>query len=680
MTEAIRIAVLNFVHETVTFLPNDTALDDFVHDGSPARGEALLAWEPRSYKRGVLYVAREHAGVELVGIESPLWPRTGTGSGWITREAYEHFLGRMLAEIEDGGRWHGVYLALHGAMGVRGVARPEANIARRVREVVGRDAFIAGTFDPHGNEDAEFLRQADFAFCAKYFPHYDSRLQGERAARMLIRAIRGDYTPATATVKVPILTATVLQWTGASPWMDLVQRALVWEAREPDLYMNVFFGFPFADVSDVGMTVQAMTNGKPELARKAAEDVATWAWRRREALLKTATVHPIPHGVTLAKEAVARGAWPVVLADHSDRSGSATGVLQQLIAQDLADVLIATIADRAAVEAVVAKGLKAGDPFDMDVGGLADESAGQPVRIKGTIAGVAEIAGRRWVSVAFGRGNVVLISEYLTQVMDPLDLTGPGFSIDQFKVFAIKSRVHFRRGFDDSGFAKTILLVEPEQPFLGTVRLEALPYRHVDISKFYPYNSIPTATSAFLSERRAPSSKGADHADRRRSDSSLECGQAHQPMAPADPRLSQGTCPEGDGRRRCRCRHPHAAHAVGSERERALHGGRAGASRPVRDPRQLPPRQAGEPLAGRHVEAAAGNARMPLHLHRAGAEQVAGGRHRRLAVAGSRAGRPADRDDGGDLSAEGRRGRPAAPTPQADPRSPRSPERGHEPE
>jgi hypothetical protein len=43
MTEAIRIAVLNFVHEAVTFLPHDTALDDFVHDGSPARGEALCA-------------------------------------------------------------------------------------------------------------------------------------------------------------------------------------------------------------------------------------------------------------------------------------------------------------------------------------------------------------------------------------------------------------------------------------------------------------------------------------------------------------------------------------------------------------------------------------------------------------------------------------------------------------
>ena len=99
--------------------------------------------------------------------------------------------------------------------------------------------------------------------------------------------------------------------------------------------------------------------------------------------------------------------------------------------------------------------------------------------------------GQALVSVAFGRGNIVLISEYLTQVMDPLDLTGaPGFTIDRFKVFAIKSRVHFRRGFDDSGFAKTILLVEPEQSFLGTVRLEALPYRNVDISKFYPYGDV----------------------------------------------------------------------------------------------------------------------------------------------------------------------------------------------
>jgi microcystin degradation protein MlrC len=488
--QPIRIAVLNFVHETVTFLPNDTTRDDFIYKGSPARGEALLGWDPKSYMGGFVKVAREHDGVELVGIESPLWPKTGTGSGWITEDAYEHFLGRQIAELKAGGKWDGVYLALHGAMGVRGVPKPEADIARRVRLVVGREAFIVGTFDPHGNEDEDFLAAADMAFTVKYFPHYDAHLQGERAARMLVRAIRGDYKPATVTVKVPILTPTVLQWTGASPWMDLVQRALTWEAREPDLYMNVFFSFPFADVPDVGMTIQAMSNGKPELARKAADDVAAWAWRRREALLKTATVHPIPEGVRLAKEAVGRGAWPVVLADHSDRSGAATWILRQVIEQDLSDVLIATIADRKAVMAVKAKGLKAGDPFDMEVGGGGDESAGRPVRLKGSIAGITEAFGMFWPTVAFGKGNIVLLSEYLTQVMDPADLKGPDFSIDQFKVFAIKSRVHFRRGFDDSGFAKTILLVEPVEPFLGTVRLEALPYKNVDVKKFYPYGDV----------------------------------------------------------------------------------------------------------------------------------------------------------------------------------------------
>jgi microcystin degradation protein MlrC len=58
-----------------------------------------------------------------------------------------------------------------------------------------------------------------------------------------------------------------------------------------------------------------------------------------------------------------------------------------------------------------------------------------------------------------------------------------------YEVIALKSRVHFRRGFDDTGFAKTILLVEPTQPFLGTTRLDALPYRNLDLRQFYPYGA-----------------------------------------------------------------------------------------------------------------------------------------------------------------------------------------------
>ncbi|HYZ61028.1 MAG TPA: M81 family metallopeptidase [Acetobacteraceae bacterium] len=478
----IRIAVLQFSHETVTFLPNDTTLEDFTYPGSPASGEALLQSGPKSYIGGFVQVAREHAGVELVGITSPLMPRTGTGSSWITAEAFETFLGRMLDELRAAPGWDGVYLALHGAMAVRGVARPEAEIARRVREAVGQGARIVGTFDPHGNEDEAFLEHADLAFTVKYFPHYDAHLQGERAARTLIRAIRGDYAPASVTLKVPIISPTVLQWTGASPWMDLVQRALVWEAREPDTYVNVFFGFPWSDVPDVGMTIQVITNGNASLARLVADDMGAYAWRHRNALLHSTKVHSIADGVALAKEALTRGETPVVLADHSDRSGAATWLLREIVAQGFSRTLIATIADRDCIEALA--GAKPGDAFDRAIGGRLDPSAGDPVRITGTVRFVG-----KWIGIAFGDGNLLVISPYLVQVMEPETLTQAGIDPAAFDVIAIKSRVHFRRGFDDSGFAKTILLVEPPEPFLGTVRLEGLPYENVDLKRFYPYGT-----------------------------------------------------------------------------------------------------------------------------------------------------------------------------------------------
>jgi microcystin degradation protein MlrC len=487
MSEKIRIAVLHFAHETVTFLKNDTTLSDFVYPGSPAKGEALLKVYPKSYMGGFVKMAREFDQVELVGIESPLWPKTYMGSGWVTAEAFEHFVGNMIAGLKAEGPFDGVYLSLHGAMAARGIPRPEAELARRVREVVGPKAIIAATFDLHGNEDEQFLHHADMGFAVKYFPHYDEYLQGERAARMLVRAVRGDYRPAHVTKKVPIITATVRMWTGAAPWSGLIQRALTWEAREVDVYVNVFFGFPFADVPDVGITIQAMTNGNAELAERIARDIADLAWRKREALLGSTKIYSIAEGVTLAKQAIAKGETPVVLADHSDRSGSATFLLKEIIAQDLSNVLIATIADAPVTTKLKATGAKAGHVFDLEIGGLVDESAGTPVRINGTILNAVEGYGQFWVVIKFGRDNVLVLSTYLVQIMEPFGLAALGLELDAFKAFAIKSRVHFRRGFDDNGFAKTILLVEPDQPFLGTVHLDALPYRNVDLKKLYPY-------------------------------------------------------------------------------------------------------------------------------------------------------------------------------------------------
>lgn len=493
----MRLAVLQFTHETVTFLPNDTTRDDFVYPGSPATGAALLATDPKGYMGGFVQLAQEYDGVELVGITSPLWPRTGTASGWITADAYAHFLGRMAEELRARGPFDGVYLALHGAMAVRGVPRPEADIARQVRAAVGEGAILVGTFDLHGNEDAAFLDHADMAFAVKYFPHYDGHLQGQRAARMLVRAVRGEFRPAHRTFKVPILSPTVVQWTGAAPWSDLVQRALVWEAREPDVYVNVYFGFPWGDAPDAGMTVQAITNDDPALAERVARDVAEFAWRRRRALLEATRIHTIADGVRLARAAVAEGAAPVVLADHSDRSGRATWLLREILRQGLTRTLVATVASP---DIAAAGTFAAGDPFDAPVGGGGDPSAGDPVRIAGTVLRVVEApepgvagsgGGGTWICVAFGAGNVLVLSPQLAQIVEPDELWRLGLEPADFDIVAIKSRVHFRRGFDDSGYARTILLVEPPEPFLGTVRLDHLAYAHMRAADFFPYGDPP---------------------------------------------------------------------------------------------------------------------------------------------------------------------------------------------
>jgi hypothetical protein len=108
------------------------------------------------------------------------------------------------------------------------------------------------------------------------------------------------------------------------------------------------------------------------------------------------------------------------------------------------------------------------------------------IRIFCALSGNAgEGHGQFWVSIEFGRGNVLVLSTYLVQIMEPFFLKALGLEIGAFEIMAIKSRVHFRRGFHDNGFAKTILLVEPTEPFLGTVRLDKLPYENVDLKEFH---------------------------------------------------------------------------------------------------------------------------------------------------------------------------------------------------
>ncbi|MGD8727639.1 MAG: M81 family metallopeptidase [Gemmatimonadales bacterium] len=481
----LRFAVTTFSHETCTFCPGgDVTIEDWTRR-PPQRGEDLL--RSGGYIGGFVARAREYGDVELIGLESPQGVYGGSSRSWSTRETFEHFMERIIADLREALPVDGVFLALHGAMAVREIPRPEAEIARRVREVVGPEVPIAATFDLHGNEDEEFLRWADMAFVTKRYPHYDAYLQGERAARMLVRTARGEFRPTTATRKPPVITATVLQWTGQSPSMDIMERARRWEAREPDAYVSVFYGFPWSDVPDVGATVMVVTNDDQELADRIADDMADFIWRVREDFAVGGYPQPV-EAVRLVRQAVRAGQTPVALADHSDRNGDATHVLRTLISQGVSRVLVGTIRDEHVLAALAEGGAEVGDAFSMEIGGFAGPSSGTPVRIDGTLIYFDEWGREDYVAaVEFGDHNVVVITPTLSQITDPYRLQFGPIRVDDFDVFVVKSRVHFRRGFDETGFAKTILIVEAPGPYVGTTALDALGYEHAPIDRLYPF-------------------------------------------------------------------------------------------------------------------------------------------------------------------------------------------------
>ena len=242
-TQHFRVAVMKFQHETCTFCPGgDVTVEDWTRLGPPLDGRGPCSG-PTGTSAASCRRPRTTATWSWSGSVARRRLR-GFVPGWNTKETFDHFLDQMIEDLRAAAMpVDGVYLALHGAMAVRDVPRPEAEIARRFREVVGPDVPIAGTFDLHGNEDAEFLEQADFAFVTKRYPHYDAALQGARAARALHRAMRG-LRAHHRDPKPGIITATVLQWTGASPSMDIMERARRWEARENDAFVSVFYGFP----------------------------------------------------------------------------------------------------------------------------------------------------------------------------------------------------------------------------------------------------------------------------------------------------------------------------------------------------------------------------------------------------------------------------------------------------
>jgi len=469
----IRIAVATFSHETCTFCPQPTGVAEWEYYGPPMRGEEVLG--QGEYIGGFVAAAHEYDGVELIGIYSPRDAKGGSSGSWVTQEAFDKYTNGMAEGLKHAGHLDGVYLALHGAMAVTGVLKPEAEIVRRVRRAVGLIPIFV-TLDLHANEDHELSDAANAVFIIKRYPHYDMALQGERAARILIRTIRGAYRPVMATRKPGIITPSVFQGTDMSPAMDIMERARKWEDRTKDAFVSVAFGFAYADVPDVGATVMVVTNNNRKLADQIADDMSGYIWRIREQFAGK-KLPKTKEGVAKAIAAAKEGKKPVVIADHSDRTGNSTHILEELLRQGGKNFCITTLADEKAVNEIAAKA-KVGDTVTVNVGGYADQYSGNPVKITGKV----DFLGRyerfdKVVVLHFGDNNRVVLTPLLHEATDTSIFPPLGINPAELDIIVLKSRVHFRRGYYENGLAGAIF--EVDAPGLGPADLSTIPYKNI---------------------------------------------------------------------------------------------------------------------------------------------------------------------------------------------------------
>jgi microcystin degradation protein MlrC len=448
--ETYRIAILSFVHETCTYCPEPAGLSDWLATG-PA-SDAILG-SNSGYVGGFEARMEAYGGVELVGITSPAgMPVGGTSRSWNSPEVWDYFTSRMMRNLQEKGPFDGVHMALHGSMAVVGIARPEAELVRMVRRVVGPAAVIHVTLDLHACVDAELVADgaADAVFSVKRFPHYDATLMGQRSADVMIRTMQGTYKPVVATRKPGVITPSFFQATVRYPAREIMERARRWENREEDVYVSVNFGFAYADVPDNGASIFVVTNDDPELANRIADDMNEFFWMHREAFVFK-EIFDVEDGVERVMQAVTAGETPVVVADGCDRTGGATWITNELIRRGASNFCIGTLTDLDLFRELGDRGLSPGDQTGpILVGGTTDSFAGEPVPLADARV---EYLDDRYLVLLFGDNNRIVVTPELRQITEPRWHASVGIDFDQLDIVVHKTRVHFFRGYYETGIA-----------------------------------------------------------------------------------------------------------------------------------------------------------------------------------------------------------------------------------
>ena len=421
-----RIAFARIAQETNALSPVATTLADF-EACHLVEGDALLAAASdgpevagmfrRAELAGFVRAARaRRAEIEPVPILSA-WAASG---GPLERACFDVLEGRLVERLRAAGPLDAAYLCLHGAMGVRGLADPEARLVRAAREAIG-GAPVVVSHDLHGNVTRARVEAADALVAYHTNPHRDHARTGRRAGELAIGMALGELRPEVAWRSLPILLGGGTTIDFLAPMRPVFRRMRRAERTGEALAASTLMVHPWNDDPALGWSTVVVAEQRAE-AERLADELAELCWERRLAQ------PPAFAGPREAIAAARAARWRrklgcVVLADASDvvtagAPGDSTHLLRALVEEAGELRVYAALRDPAAVAALWDQ--PDGAQVELAIGG-AVSGGSPPLAVRGRI-------GDRRTRPGFGRSVVLEVGRVAIVIVEgPALVMKPSF-------------------------------------------------------------------------------------------------------------------------------------------------------------------------------------------------------------------------------------------------------------
>jgi microcystin degradation protein MlrC len=403
---------------------------------------------------------------------------------------YRATVDEMRARLQAALPLDGVYIANHGAMITTANLDPDGEIFAMVRSVVGPDVPVVATLDLHGNVSERMVENADLIVSYRTNPHVDMRARGAEAGRAMVDMF-GGMRPCTAFVRLPLVPPTVTLRTEAGPYADLIAYGQT-KLSDDILNVSILGGFAYSDTPKNGLAILVAGRNGPGAARAVARDIAARAWadHRRYVPALTPLDDAVAQAVEVGRDPSRR---PLILADVADNPGgggrgNTTWLLEALHKARATGVVLGIFNDPALAREAHARGEGATfdaifnrderDPFSRRL-----ETRATVVRLKdGDCVGRRGFyAGRRLnlgPSALLDLGGIlVVVISIRNQCADPVFFEMMGIDIAAARTVVVKSRGHFRAGFDE--FFGPEQVVEVDAPGLTSPILSRFKFEHL---------------------------------------------------------------------------------------------------------------------------------------------------------------------------------------------------------